>query len=107
MKYKFKNPVVDVTRVTQEGLPPINGKQPVVGDYILTDPFGDRKLISVNELLRVFTPDDPNVRDTKSNQIFLLAQAIVDQGTMVDDDNAETLLFEAIDSAHKILRLLG
>lgn len=107
MKYKFKNPVVDGTRVTQTGLPPINGKQPVVGDYIITDPFGERRLITIEELLRTCVPADSNTRDPKTNQLFLLAQSIVDQGTMVDDDNAETLLFEAVESAHKILQLLG
>jgi hypothetical protein len=108
MKYAIKHPVVDAIRVTQTGLPPINGVTPVIGNYIITDPFGDKKLLTTEQLLSALTLQQPQpIHDPKMRQLFMLAQGIVDAGTMVDDSNAETLLNEAVDKAHEILRLLA
>jgi hypothetical protein len=109
MKYKYKHPVVDATCVMQHGLPPINGVQPVIGNYVITDPFGDKKLITTDQLLGTLLPMDRPLQDMKLRQIFLLAQRIIDSGTMIDDraENAETLLYEAIDKAHEIIRTLA
>lgn len=107
MKYKFKHPVVEVTRVTQEGLPPVNGVQPHVGDYILVDQFGLRRVLSVDDVLSKMYPADPAIRDPLTTQLLLLAHSIIDLRTMVDDDNAETLLDEAIETAHKMYKLLA
>jgi hypothetical protein len=107
MKYKFKQPVVEVTRIIQSGLPLINGVQPVLGNYIFTDPLGEKRLITTEELLRTFLPADGSAKDPKTIELLLSAQGIIDLATMLDDENAEELLFDAIEFARKIIRLLG
>lgn len=89
MKYFLKNKEVDIVRVGD-------------GSYDVTL-FGTKKVnINLEELQKNFTLNKQ--ADEVKEEMKKLARKIVDTRLMVDDDNAETLLDEAIGYANEIIR---
>jgi hypothetical protein len=92
MRYQYRNPYVNAT-------PDLTTKNMVVdhGD-------GKKQVMHVEEFNKTFkpflTPED------RKMEMLKLCQSIIDQEAMVDDDNSEALLSEAVDTARKLLRLL-
>ena len=96
---------VDVERVLSNDLPPIRGRKPEIGEYIVTH-FNDfKEIIHQSELHQAFIRDTEEP-DSKLVEIAKDAQIIIDLEIMVDEDNAETLLHDAVEAAHRIKRLI-
>jgi hypothetical protein len=107
MKYKYKHPEVNIRRVTGSTEAAINGTIPKVGQFVKTDPLtGQQEIISSEELRTKFTPIELVEQLSKSDEIKKLAQTIIDSEAMVDDDNSEELLHEAVENAQRIKRLV-
>jgi len=109
MKYRYINPEVLVQKVTTEiisklGSEPIGSKIPIVGDFLVTFPDGTAELFTEKALNAKFKPS-PTQPDNK-RQLYKLCTEIIDQESLIDDDNAEQLLAHAVDCARELRKLI-
>ena len=92
MRYQYRNPYVNAEL------------DPLMKDMVIDFGTGAKQKMSVEGFHKTFkpflTPED------RKMEMLKLCQSIIDQEAMVDDDNAEALLSEAVDAARKLLRLL-
>lgn len=104
MKYVFSNPSVDIRKVSIEGLEPVDGIVPQIGDYIVTDPLGYEHILTEKEVNKHFKM--PSVQEDKLKQAKLKAIDIKDIETFLTGGNAEELLAECAERAKEIISLL-
>lgn len=103
MKYKIKNSEVDIKRYIKD----LNDKHaPILVDYEVTPIDGPKYYITEYELHENYVPISVVKEIPKADMIRTLAQTIIESEMLVDYDNAETLLHEAVEAAQAIKKLL-
>lgn len=92
MRYQYRNPYVNAEI------------DPLTKDMVVDFGTGAKQVMTVEGFNRTFKPF--LTPEEQKMEMLKLCQSIIDQEAMVDDDNAETLLSETVDTARKLLRLL-
>lgn len=102
MKYQRKDSIVSAVEVRSQSTSPINGIIPKIGDYIVTYYNGKIEIVPGNIFLKEYS----QVAGSSAREAQELCLKIIDLGAMVDDDNAEVLLDEAIGYARTLIKML-
>lgn len=102
MNYEIRARAVQVTPVSAPNHPPVDGKTPLIGDFVVTI-LGKQFLLNKEEFFANFAI---KANDPSKVEAIKLAQQIIDNEVMVDDDNAEIILHDAVEIAEKIKRML-
>ena len=98
MKYKKRYPEVDIRKQEKQG--------PMPAGYKVTEANGQEYMITEKELHEQYVPVSVVTELPKADMIRELAQTIIDSEIMIDDDNAEILLHDAVEAASAIKKLL-
>jgi hypothetical protein len=99
MKYRLINPEVFATTVTEENKTPTAK----VGDFLITFSDGHIETWPKEKFLKQYRPV---ISSDKQREMYRLCTDIIEQENLVDDDNAETLLAHACDTARELRKLL-
>ena len=108
MKYRLINPEVFATEITNENRSTWSthsDRETVypVGDFVVTHPDGNTEVIPRDYFLKKYKPSLP-MNDVKRD-MYRLCTEIIDQQSLVDEDNAEALLAHACDVAKELRKL--
>ena len=109
MKYRYINPEVVVQKITSEILLRIKIPQPlekivVAGDFLVTFPDNTFQVLTEKELGAKFKPSIS--MEDKRKEMYRICTSIIDQEALIDEDNAELLLLEAIETARTPRKLI-
>jgi hypothetical protein len=102
MKYREINPEVFATQITNENRAQYTTPKmtPYVGVFAVTYPDGHQEFVPADEFLKKFKPALP-MNDAK-REMYRLCTDIIDLESLVDEDNAESLLAQAVEMATKL-----
>ena len=105
MKYRLINPEVFATEVTNENRSVYTTPKmtPHLGVFAVTFADGHLEFIPKDDFLKQYKPT--LLSDAKREMLRLCTQ-IIEQETMLDDQNAETLLANTVEIAKQLRRLI-
>ena len=94
MKYRYINPEINVQISPNPGAP----------IYQIVHPDGTKEMLTPDELTAKYKPS----MDMKEvpREMYRICTQIIDLEAMVDEDNAESLVADAVDLAKQLRRLI-